>query len=106
MKRKILVKPPLKETYINNANNEKVSYINLPEEYKEYSLEEDIKQGGIHLKNLFGLTGKKNISRVISITADSVEMGLMSVAYLAMNIAERRGGYEEQLSFLSDDDKA
>ena len=58
MKRKILVKPPLKETYINNVNNEKVSYINLPEEYKEYSLEEDIKQGGIHLKNLFGLTGK------------------------------------------------
>lgn len=53
MKRKILVKPPLKETYINNANNEKVSYINLPEEYKEYSLEEDIKQGGIHLKSFW-----------------------------------------------------
>ena len=66
MKNNILVKPPVKEIFLNNKDNEKISYINLPEEYQEYSLEDDVKQGGVHYKNLLELTRKKNISSIKS----------------------------------------
>lgn len=99
MTKKILVKPPVKEVYLNNKEHERASYIELPEEYSEYSLEADVRHGGIQYKSLLQLTEKKNISRIVSLSADSVELGLMAVSYLAMNLAKRRGGYEEELPF-------
>ena len=38
MNKRILVKPPVREVYLNNKDNEKALYISLPEEYCEYSL--------------------------------------------------------------------
>lgn len=46
MKKKTLVKAPLKEKYLKNSVNEKVLYLDLPKAYGEYSLEEDRKNGG------------------------------------------------------------
>lgn len=102
MNKRILVKPPVREVYLNNKDNEKALYISLPEEYCEYSLEADVKHGGIQYKNLLQLTEKKNISRTITLFSDSAELGLMAVSYLAMNLAKRRGGYEERLPFDMD----
>lgn len=101
-KKKTLIKAPLREEYLKNVVNEKVSYIELPLDFEEYSLEEDIKKGGVQYSKLTELTKKKKISRVISLSADSEEMGLMAVAYLAMNLVKRRGGYDAELFFDND----
>lgn len=98
----MLVKPAVDEIYLNN--NEKAVYINLPENYEEYSLEYDINHGGVQYTELLKLMKKGTISRVVSLTCDSMEMGAMAVSYLAMNMAKRQGRYEEEYSFAIDPD--
>ncbi len=99
-KKKSLVKAPIKEKYLVNGNiSERVLYIELPEDYLEYSIDGAIKNGGFQFEEVKDLTQKKRISRVISVTVDSMEMGFMAVSYLAMNLAKRQGGYEESLPF-------
>lgn len=95
MNSKVLVKPPVEEMYLNNKYNEKAVYIKLPEKYEEYSLEADIKNGGIQYSRLTKVLQKRNISRVITLSSDTVEMGIIAVSYLAMKLAKRQGGYEE-----------
>ena len=102
MSNRMLVKPAVDEIYLNN--NEKAVYINLPENYEEYSLEYDINHGGVQYTELLKLMEKGTISRVVSLTCDSMEMGAMAVSYLAMNMAKRQGGYEEEYSFAIDPD--
>lgn len=98
----MLVKPAVDEIYLNN--NEKAVYINLPENYEEYSLEYDINHGGVQYTELLKLMEKGTISRVVSLTCDSMEMGAMAVSYLTMNMAKRQGRYEEEYSFAIDPD--
>ena len=102
MSNRMLVKPAVDEIYLNN--NEKAVYINLPENYEEYSLEYDINHGGVQYTELLKLMEKGTISRVVSLTCDSMEMGAMAVSYLAMNMAKRQGRYEEEYSFAIDPD--
>lgn len=102
-KKKILIKTPLKENYLKNKSNEKVSYIELPDNPKEYSLEKDIKSGGIQFNSLLELTKKKKIARVIALSADSLEMGLMAASYLSMYLTKNRDEYEEGI-FVDFDD--
>ena len=98
-KKKILIKTPLMEVYLRNERNEKVSYIDIPVDSSQYSLEEDIKKGGIQFVELLELTKKKKLARVISMTADSLEMGLMAVSYLAMHLIKNRSEEEEGMYF-------
>ena len=98
-KKKILIKTPLMEVYLRNERNEKVSYIDLPVDSSQYSLEEDIKKGGIQFAELLELTRKKKLARVISMSADSLEMGLMAVSYLAMHLIKNRKEEEEGMYF-------
>lgn len=88
-KKKILVKAPVKIRYLKNAVSEKVTYLELPSDLEQYSLEEDMKKGGVQFKEIEELTRKKKLSRVISLSADSIEMGLMAVTYLAMHLLKR-----------------
>ena len=99
---KILVKPYLMEKYLNNSVNEKVQYIQLPEDYENYPIEEAVKKDGIHYNDLLKLTSKENISRIVSITADNCEMGLMAVSYLAMYILNRNGMSPQMPLFEND----
>ena len=98
----ILVKPPVKTIYLKNSTNEKVTYLDLFDSYKKYSLREDIRGGGTQFKELEKLINKKRISRVVSVSADTLEMGLMGVAYLAIEGMERyyRSG-EVEIPFWS-----
>ncbi len=89
-KKKILVKAPFKTMYLKNIANEKVNYLKLPSDYEDYSVKEAVKKGGLQFDETAKLAQKKRISRVISLTADSLEMGLMAVTYLAMHLLERR----------------
>ena len=89
-KKTILVKAPFQTIYLNNTANEKVDYLKLPSDYEDYSVKEAVKKGGLQFDETSKLTQKKRISRVISLTADSLEMGLMAVTYLAMHLLERR----------------
>lgn len=101
--KKILVKAPIKTAYLKNYMNEKVTYLEIPQEQCSYSVKEDIKKGGVQFKGIAELTEKKKLSRVISITADTEEMGLMAVAYLAMHFTQRSAEHGE-LPFYSDYD--
>lgn len=98
-KNKILVKAPLKIEYLKNAVSEKVTYLDLPSDFEEYSLKEDIKKGGVQFGELKLLTQKKRISRVVSVAADSSEMGLMAVTYLAIHLLNQRKYGECELPF-------
>lgn len=102
-KKKILVKAPIQTVYLRNAVNEKVTYLELPQDYALYSLEEDMKKGGVQFGEVVELIHKKRLSRVISLSADSMEMGLMAITYLAMYLLKKREStfYEE---FPFDDD--
>lgn len=101
-KKKILVKAPIKIEYLNNAVSEKVTYLKLPADFEQYSLKEDIKKGGVQFHEIARLTQKKRISRVVSLSADSSEMGLMAITYLAMHLKGRRI-YEDEMFFDCDD---
>ena len=68
MSNRMLVKPAVDEIYLNN--NEKAVYINLPENYEEYSLEYDINHGGVQYTELLKLMEKGTISRVVSLTCE------------------------------------
>lgn len=103
-KKKTLVRVPLKEEYFNNKMNEKALYLMLPSDHECYCVEEDIKKGGIQFNSLVHLIKKKKISRIITLSADSEEMGLMAVAYLAMDFIVKRGGIEEDLAYGFEDD--
>lgn len=89
-KKKILVKAPLKTLYLKNIANEKVDYLELLSDYEDYSLQEAVKKGGLQFQETAKLAQKRRISRVISLAADSLEMGLMAVTYLAMHLQKRR----------------
>lgn len=103
-KNKILVKAPLKTEYLKNAVSEKVTYLELPDDFQAYSLKEDIKKGGVQFGGVKELTQKKRISRVVSVTADSSEMGLMAVTYLAIHLLNEREYDEVPFGFEDDSD--
>lgn len=87
----ILVKPEIRTQYLKNARSEKVTYLELPSyDGAGYSLDADIKGGGIHFEEIRRLLSKERLSRVIALTADTLEMGLMAVMYLAMGLDIRR----------------
>lgn len=88
---KILVKPEIKTMYLKNARSEKVTYLELPSYLGDgYSVETDIRNGGIQFGGIKKLMEKQKLSRVIALTADTLEMGLMAVMYLAMEMNGRR----------------
>lgn len=89
-KENTLVMAPVKTVYLKNEVSEKVMYLDLPYHFDTYSLESDVQNGGVQFKEIEKLTHKKRISRVVALSADSVEMGLMAVTYLAMHLLVRR----------------
>lgn len=96
----ILVKPELKTAYFKNARSEKATYLELPSYSGQgYSLEKDIKDGGVQFTEVKKLLDKQKLSRVVALCADTLEMGLMAVTYLAMEANNRR----TDLPFDTDD---
>lgn len=106
MEKKILIKAPLKEEFLQNEVREQVRYISIPEDCENYSAEQSVKSGGLQFEEVSRLTKKKKLSRVIAITADSEEMGFMAISYLAMEQLKRRGGcLETRLSDCREEKK-
>ncbi len=84
--KKILVKSNVKNVFLKNGRNEQVTYLQVPLDYHSYSLTEDIEYGAVHFREIREIMQKSGHSRIIAITADSLEMGLMGVNYLAMHL--------------------
>lgn len=82
---KILIKPEVKTMYLRNNNHELVTYLEVPLDYYAYSLQKDIEQGAGQYVEMQEIIKKPKVSRVVAISADSKEMGLMAVTYLAMH---------------------
>lgn len=83
---KILIKPELKTMYLKNNNHELVTYLEVPLDYYMYSLQKDIEQGAGQYVELQEIIKKPKVSRIVAISADSREMGLMAVTYLSMHL--------------------
>ena len=88
--KKILVKPEIKNAFLKNGRSEKVTYLEIPKDFYNYSLESDIEKGGKHYKEIQEIVKKPRLSRVIAITSDSLEMGLMAITYLSMHLQDVR----------------
>lgn len=84
--KKTLVMPDMKLFYGGEDFNEKMTYIELPPDMADYSVSQDVHDGAVHLKEIERLCSKDNFSRIICITADNLEMGVMAVKYLAMHL--------------------
>lgn len=84
-KKYTLVKAPVKTEFLNNGAGEKVTYLNLELEKGYYSIREDVKNGAQHFSDIEKLINKKHLSRVVAISADNAENGLMGIAYIEMS---------------------
>lgn len=84
---KLLLKAPFDGKFFRG---EYVSYLTIPENFEDYSIEYDYSKEGLQYENLLALTQKKKISRIISLYADTEEMGYMAVTHLAMHLLKER----------------
>lgn len=95
----MLVKPQVKYAFFKNASAEKATYLDISKDcLRNISVEEDIRRGGVQFQGIGQLLEKKKLSRIIALSVDSMEMGLMAVTYLALALEQRR----TELSFDSD----
>ncbi len=88
-KNKTLVNAPVVEDFLSGENNERIEFLKLPDNPAEYSLDEDIRKGAVQFTELMKLLNRKRISRVITMTSGTVEMGLIAVTYAAMEMYRR-----------------
>lgn len=102
---KIVVKPELKTVFLKNQINEKVTYLEIPTDFCSYSIQKDMENGAVQFSETKALMEKQRLSKVIAISADSMEMGLMAVTYLAMHLQDVRG-MEGDLPFDVDFDES
>ena len=88
-KHKTLVHAPVIEDYLLGQDNERIEYLELPGDPEKYSIDEDIKKGAVQFTELRGLISRRRISRVVTLTSETVEMGLIAVTYAAMEVLKR-----------------
>ena len=62
--KKILVKPNIKNVFLKNGRSEKVTYLDIPSDFYNYSLSEDMKNGGKHYKELKELMEKSQTTLI------------------------------------------
>ena len=80
---KTLLKPDVKTVYLNNKGSERVEFLELSPEIDRRSLEEDIKKGAVHFKETAAFVDKKKKSRLVVVSAENKEAGLMAISYMA-----------------------
>lgn len=83
MKKLNLLKPDMHCGYLNNGKGQEVNYLAVSEELGLKELEEDVKNGALHLKELAEFAKKKRKSRFVVINCSNEEDGLWAVSYLA-----------------------
>lgn len=93
-----LLTPVTKTVFLGCHASQKASYLQLPENYQEDLLEEDIKNGASIYKPCAAESG--DFSNYTIISAKTEEDGYRAVLYLASKAASDNGYYEE-----SDDDE-
>lgn len=87
----MIVRPELKQAFFKNARAEKALYLDISEiRMHSISIEEDIQNGGVQFAGIKKLLDKPKLSRVIALSADTREMGLMAVMYLAIELERNR----------------
>lgn len=82
MKKINVLKPDVQTAYLNFGKGQEVTYLNVPDRLTVKDLEEDVKNGAVHLKEAAKLL-KKKPSRFVMIKCSSREEGLLAVTYLS-----------------------
>lgn len=79
----IISRPLLKTSYIDNRNGDKVLYLEIPQKIARSMVVNEVDGSGKHYKSTLEYIDKVNRSRMVLISAESQELGLMSVSYIA-----------------------
>ena len=82
MKRLNLLKPDVKNGYLNEGKGQEVTYLQIPEGIDQKELEEDVQNGALQYKELANFT-KKKPSQFVVIKCTNLEEGMGAVTYLA-----------------------
>ena len=78
-----ILKPEKNTVWLGNGTGQKVSYLNIDDTITEESLKRDIKNGAVFLKDIPKLLKEKELPRYTVVHAQSEELGLMTISYLA-----------------------
>lgn len=97
-KKNTIVKAPVELKVLKNQASEMVNYLNV-DFSGLYSIETDIKNGALQFVELEKLIEKKRLSRIVVVSADSKEMGLIGISYLAMSVNEDTNPYFYEETF-------
>lgn len=101
MKKLNLLKPNKKKIYLNNGKGQVVEYLQISPNLDINKLKSDIKNGAVHFKEIESVAEKKP-SRVVVITCDNEEQGLMAVSYLASIYNKSCDECEENIKVCED----
>ena len=82
LKRLNLLKPDKRQIFLEGGKGQAVNYLNIPRDMNISDLENDVKNGAVHFKELLE-TANKRPSRVVVVECENEELGLMAVTYLA-----------------------
>lgn len=83
MAKHILSNLPLKTIYLDNRKGEKVQYLEISEEINRTMLVNEVNGCGKHYETALQYVDKENKSRMVFISAETQELGLMAVTYIA-----------------------
>ena len=97
-----ITRPDLKVRYLGSGHKQKVSYLQLPADFGEQMLTDDIKTGAV-IYGAFPETLKLSETRYNVVTAPTEEDGLRAVAYLAGIYAEEEGFDNDDLNDTYED---
>ena len=88
MAKDIISRPLLKTTYIDNRNGEKVLYLEVPEKISRSMVVNEVEGSGKHFESTLKYIDKENRSRMVLISAENQELGLIAVSYIAAALGD------------------
>lgn len=83
MAKDIISRHLLKTTYIDNRNGDKVLYLEVPEKISRSMVVNEVEGSGKHFESTLKYIDKENRSRMVLISAENQELGLIAVSYIA-----------------------
>lgn len=83
MQKQILSNLPLKSIYLENRRGEKVQFLEIDENITHKMLVNEVNGSGKHFESVLNYVDKENKARMVFISAETQELGLMAVAYIA-----------------------
>ena len=106
MPKQILSNLPLKTIYLDNRKGEKVQFLEIPKEIDRTMLVNEVEGCGKHFESSLQYVDKENKSRMVLISAETQELGLMAVTYIAGALGETCIDSDSDMDYIGIDGEA